>query len=111
MSKLVYIAGPMRGRPNWNYPIFNHYAALYRQAGWHVINPVDIGNLFGSPSYLEANPRILKLVMDIELCCVARCDAIFLIDGWETSDGARNELQVALNRRLIILSSKEAQFP
>ena len=39
----IYIAGPMRGLPDFNYPKFNYYAAIYRSVGWEVENPAEIG--------------------------------------------------------------------
>lgn len=102
MQKMIYIAGPMRGMPKWNYDEFNKYAKAFRDAGWAVINPVEIGNLFGSPQYLEDNPQVLELVMNIELTCVEKCDAIFLLDFWETSKGARKEVQVAFQNELLV---------
>ena len=108
MRKLVYIAGPMRGIPDWNYPKFNRTAIFLRLHGYCVINPVEIGDYFGSPEYLEANPKLLGLAMDIELCCISRCDCIYLLDGWETSDGARKELETALRHGLKVLDERHA---
>lgn len=111
MQKMIYIAGPMRGMPKWNYDEFNKYAKAFRDAGWAVINPVEIGNLFGSPQYLEANPLILDLVMSIELMCIKKCDAIFLLDSWETSSGARKEVQAAFRYELLILQKHHLDQP
>ena len=49
----------------------------------------------------HTNPRLFQgaadddvwLRGDVEM--LKRCDAIALVDGWEQSDGARSELQVA----------------
>ena len=103
MNKTLYIAGPMRGKPEFNYPEFNRFAFRAYRQGWAVINPVDIGNYFGPPEYLEANPDVLRLVCDIELRCIPFCSAILLLPGWESSTGAREELRVALAHNLGIL--------
>lgn len=105
MNKLIYIAGPMRGIPGYNYPLFNEVAAHFRKLGYKVINPTEIGDYFGKPEELEKDKRLLDLVMSIELLCVIKCDAICLLEGWENSEGARTELAAALERKLEIIPS------
>ena len=105
MNKLVYIAGPMRGIPGYNYPLFNEVAKVLRQTGYQVINPTEIGDYFGKPEDLEKDTRLRDLVMSIELLCVIKCDAICLLEGWENSEGARTELAAALERKLEIIPS------
>lgn len=105
MNKLVYIAGPMRGIPGYNYPLFNEVAKALRQTGYQVINPTEIGDYFGKPEDLEKDTRLRDLVMSIELLCVIKSDAICLLEGWENSEGARTELAAALERKLEIIPS------
>jgi hypothetical protein len=40
----VYVAGPMRGIPEFNFPAFNAAAAKLRAAGHHVFNPAERDN-------------------------------------------------------------------
>lgn len=37
----IYIAGPMRTRPRFNFPAFDAAARLLRGFGYHVCNPAD----------------------------------------------------------------------
>ena len=37
--KRTYLAGPMSGRPHWNYPEFMKAAAHLRENGHYVFNP------------------------------------------------------------------------
>lgn len=37
----VYIAGPMTGLPDFNFPAFHAAAAAWRAAGWEVFNPAE----------------------------------------------------------------------
>lgn len=92
----IYIAGPMRGRHRFNYPTFNDYAAIFRRNGWHVENPAEIGEAYGTPEQINADPAILAAVMAAEIHALETCDVILLLDDWETSVGAKKELAAAL---------------
>ena len=105
MNKLVYIAGPMRGQDDYNYPLFREVAAELRKHGYQVVNPTEIGDYFGRPEEIATNERLRDLVLSIELQCLVRCDAICLLDGWENSEGARKELHAALEHGLEVMHS------
>ena len=92
----VYIAGPMRGLPDFNYPTFNQYAQAHRNVGWDVENPAEIGERYGTPEQINADPAMLAAVMAADLHALETCDAVFLLDGWHKSVGARKELAAAL---------------
>lgn len=92
----IYIAGPMRGRPAFNYPAFNEAEKYLMTAGWLVENPAKIGKLFGMPEQINSDPALLARVIKYELDVVSSCDAIYLLPGWEKSEGARKELVRAI---------------
>ena len=92
----VYIAGPMRGLPDFNYPAFNEYAAIFRRNGWYVENPAEIGAVYGSPEDINADPALLAAVMAAEIHALETCDVILLLDGWQKSVGAKKELAAAI---------------
>ena len=76
--KRIYIAGPMSGWPDNNYPAFNAKAEELRAEGWAVENPAEnpvpeCGTWLG---YMRMALRQLAL-----------CDAIYLLAGHETSRG------------------------
>jgi Domain of unknown function (DUF4406)/Domain of unknown function (DUF6378) len=83
----LYIAGPMTGFENHNYPLFSALAACLRAQGYVVKNPAES---FGGDQtrelyeYIELN---LEMVMDTE--------AIVLMPGWRDSEYARMEAAVA----------------
>lgn len=107
MRKRIYIAGPMRGYDELNMPAFKRADFKLCHLDWNVENPVFIGDGFGTPAEIEANPDLLRRLMELELAVVKSCDAIYLLRGWEKSTGARAELRVALDHNLEIILERE----
>lgn len=102
MKETIYIAGPMRGYQMNNHIHFNRAASYLRAAGWYVLNPAEISADFGTQEQLNADKRLLALLMEFELSLLETCQAIYLIRGWENSEGARAELAKALKLGLRI---------
>ena len=110
MSKInkIYIAGPMRGKPNWNYDAFNGAEKCLRDNGWDVINPATLDtnyqeteNLDATPEsfdpysnedHKDANRKIMK--RDVVAIC-DECSAIYMLKGWQGSQGACAEFYLA----------------
>jgi len=82
----IYIAGPMTGLPEYNYPAFMAAAQALRSRGWRVTNPAE--------KALKADADWV-LHMRADLALLVRCDALALLPGWEKSRGARLEVGVA----------------
>lgn len=87
MAKRIYIAGPMTGLPDFNYPLFNETAAQLRACGWEVCNPAE--NFMGRTDlpYATYIREGIRQLLD--------CDAIYLLDDWSKSRGASIEWLVA----------------
>ena len=83
----AYIAGPMTGLPEFNYPAFNAVAAELRNSGVDVVSPTELHDGDTSRPYDYYLRLGLKALLD--------CDEIVLLPGWENSRGARLELAVA----------------
>lgn len=105
-GRSVYIAGPMAGIENLNAEAFARAAEKLSADGWTVYDPVEIGELYGTADDIQSDPELLAKVVKAELGFVARADAIYLLDGWERSVGAKRELLVALGCGLEILIEK-----
>lgn len=84
---VVYIAGPMTGLPDYNYPAFHEAAERWRAAGWEVVNPAE--HFDGD----QTLPRQVYLRRAFRALC--ECHAIAVLEGWETSQGARVEKVMA----------------
>lgn len=95
-----YIAGPMAGFPDFNYRAFYGAEAALDLGGWRVVNPArldahgveDFGVDYEALT-VTASSRAAFLKRDFEW--LVRCDAIFMLPGWESSKGANAELLVA----------------
>lgn len=87
----VYLAGPMTGLPQLNFPAFHRTAAALRALGYQVHNPAEQENPDDPPLALDLYAR-----RDLNAILDAR--AIALLDGWEQSrgcSGVRAELAMA----------------
>jgi len=82
----IYVGGPMRGYKDLNFPAFNKAAQDLTDQMWEVINPVDL-NPDPNADYIEC--------MRKDIAALTTCHAIYLLKGWENSDGANAEYQVA----------------
>jgi len=106
---MIYIAGPMRGMPESNYPAFRRAAQRLRACGHIVVSPVDIGEGYGGQEKLLNDEDLLKRCMEDELRALAECDTIYLLKGWQYSKGALAELKCAIEHGLSIIL--EGQYP
>jgi len=90
----LYLAGPMRGYPEFNFPAFHQAAAELREAGYEVWSPAerDLDEGF-NPKTDQA--RSLKYYMRLDLPAVLDADAVAVLEGWERSTGAKLEIYVA----------------
>lgn len=91
----LYIAGPMTGLPESNYPAFNAAAARLRALGHTVHNPAEnpapaCGTWLG--------------YMRMSLRQIADTDAIVVLPGWADSKGALIEYGLAYDLGLPIFN-------
>ena len=104
-----YLAGPMSGKPQFNYPLFDEVANGLRANGLDIVSPAEMddedvranamANMTGemaevnevsSETWGDFLARDVKLIAD-------ELNAIILLPEWDTSRGARLEAFVALN--------------
>lgn len=92
--KRIYVAGPMTGLPDFNFPAFHDAAARLRALGYEVENPAE------NP---EPPCKSWLGYMRMAVAQVARVDAIVLLPGWEQSRGAKVEYALAVGLGLDVL--------
>jgi hypothetical protein len=83
----VYIAGPMTGLPEYNYPAFHAAAEAWRAEGWEVANPAEH---FDGDQTLPYNTY-----MRAGVAALTDCDLIAFLPDWEKSAGSQRERTVA----------------
>ena len=87
MTETWYISGPMRGLPDFNYPLFNSVAKTLRGSGHKVYNPAENFDGDQTLDFSDYMHQDLTQLMD--------SDAVLMLPGWQDSEGARVEYQVA----------------
>lgn len=95
-SKRIYVAGPMRGIDEFNFPAFNEAAVVLRGCGHHVISPAehDLEQGFDpTTNSLDGFDLDAALRWDFEQ--VMAVDLVVVLPGWERSTGATLEVQIA----------------
>ena len=107
MTKMVYIAGPMRGYENNNSKAFENAEIDLNLDGFYVVNPTNMDSVFHLHHNDEGIYKRVSAAMQAELAAIPFCDAIYLLEGWEKSEGARAELKVALEHSLEIMVEKK----
>lgn len=102
----AYIAGPMRGHPQSNFPAFDRAAALGRSLGWEIISPAEMDRAAGDNAEAEplpfngGSPEVNRRFArrDVEEIMSLRAengDVIALLPGWQTSTAAPAEVALA----------------
>lgn len=94
----VYISGPVTGTVDY-VARFEKAEKKLNELGFVAINPVRVnGGLPEDTTYKQ------YMKMSIEMLKMA--DTIFLLDGWQASNGARIELSYALKHGYTVLVDK-----
>ncbi len=97
----TYIAGPMTGYPDLNFPAFHREAAYFRKLGKEVVNPAEI-NTDPNAGWIDC--------MRADLRELVTCAEIVMLPGWERSKGATLEHHIAkaLDMTVIYLAREAA---
>lgn len=98
----VYLAGPMRGYPQFNFPAFFKAAKKLEKQGHKVFNPAakDITH-YGSLKKVEKeyNQNPQKVMRDVIkkdlLWIINKAEQIAVLPGWKKSKGVKAELALA----------------
>lgn len=100
LSSSVYIAGPMTGYADLNFPAFNAAAKLYRDKGCFVINPAELNGgdaelaLYATMSE-EEKAEHYTACMRKDIAAITTVDTLVVLPGYSMSRGATMEIQIA----------------
>ncbi len=100
----IYVAGPMRGIPLYNFPAFDAAEAHLTSLGHEVLSPASMDRARGfDPAKDIATPEFLADAMRHDLEAILRVEAVVLLPGWERSTGAKAEAAVACWRGIPVM--------
>jgi hypothetical protein len=99
----VYIAGPMTGLPDYNFPAFNAAAQAWRVAGWEVLNPAE--------SFDGRTDLPYEEYVEHDLDLLKTCDAIAMLPGWNGSNARGSVWERAIARRWFRIPVYDALSP
>lgn len=95
-TRTWYLSGPMSGYEQYNYPYFEHCATILRNTGVTIESPHE--NIWPDGHDEMTPDQLWKHMMEICIEQMNRCQGIILIKGWPQSRGAKQELQIAMQR-------------
>ena len=110
MSKCIYIAGPMNGVENYEDAFFDAQKQL-EKLGWLVENPVTLSELVRNRfKDVYRNGEVpYKRFFEADVSTLMTCDAIYMLNHWELSRGARAEHSIAIALNLKIYYQNEVK--
>jgi nucleoside 2-deoxyribosyltransferase len=98
VTKRLYLAGPMTGYSDLNFPLFHAETARLRALGFDVVNPAEI-NVDPSKGWAEC--------LKADIAQLVTCDGIALLPEWNRSKGATFEHHIAETLGLDIRNAHE----
>jgi hypothetical protein len=102
----IYLAGPMRGYKDFNFPAFHAAATKLREAGNTVFNPAErderkhgkgtLTSPTGNLKTIERKGFSLRDALEADTRWICRnAEAVALLPDWEKSKGAKAEKALA----------------
>jgi len=92
----IYISGPITGVDNYS-DNFNCVEDKLKAAGFAVINPAKLNEC------MDPIDTPWRQYVDVGLVMLNCCDAVYMLDGWESSAGALIEKKAAEKANKIII--------
>ena len=96
----VFLSGPMSGIKDYNKPAFDNAQKKMENLGYSVFNPAWM-------TFDESWTR--DDIMPIDIAALSRCDAIYMLPGWEKSKGATAEYNYAVATMKTIIMEQRVE--
>ena len=90
----VYISGGITGVENYE-EIFKKKQEELEKKGYEVLNPAKLGLIMPKSATWQE-------YMNLCIPMLEMCDMIFMLDGWEKSKVATEELKHAVSKNIIV---------
>ncbi len=107
----IYLSGPMRGKPQFNFPAFHKAAQMLREAGHEVFNPAERDEqIYGADFSTRSDTSTFNLREALAADCAyisLQAEGIAMLPGWNRSKGAQAELALARALELEIIWLEE----
>lgn len=100
--KRIYVAGPMSGLHEMNFPAFHAASAQLRAIGHDVINPAEI---------CTDTTMTWHECMRADIAQLVTCDAIYLLPNWCNSKGATLEHHIVERLGMDVYFATTGQTP
>lgn len=97
-ARRLYLAGPMTGFEDFNFPAFNKMAAELRARGYAVENPAEHGVVEGA-DWAD--------YMAYDLTRLGLCGQVAVLPGWENSKGAQLEVHIARELGMTVVNAHD----
>ncbi|MEO8640911.1 DUF4406 domain-containing protein [Pseudomonas sp.] len=94
----LYLAGPMTGFEDFNFPAFNKMAADLRARGYVVENPAEHG-VVTDADWAD--------YMAYDLTRLGLCGMVAVLPGWVNSKGARLEVHIARELGMTVVNAHD----
>jgi hypothetical protein len=114
---IFYIAGPMRGYENFNFPAFDAAAAVGRSLGYGIVSPAELDRDAGfDPATKDVTEEDMRAIIARDVHAIltlkaSRGDGLALLDGWSESTGALAEIALAKWMGLKIVAHYDFSTP
>lgn len=108
--KVVYVAGPFRGKDSYAIHLNVCRAEALSWRLWEKLAAWRKGSAVLCPHLNTANFQFSlpdHVWLDGDLTLIDRCDAVVLVEGWEKSQGTAAEIKYAKDRYIPVLLESE----
>lgn len=106
MNKKIYIAGPMSGLADYNYPAFDYAEGVLCDMDLDVVNPARLGRELLKNNHHPSYADYLR----VGITALINCNVVVLLPGWEKSNGAKLEKLIAENLEMQILRFEDMDY-